>query len=757
MANGRTPTFATSFSTDRPGPRTLPLPFQQLFAAGSVIQTRGEKERDAFNEFETGLAIMDVAPGDQENKQKFLSDFTNAATEVIDKFGGNFSDIRLGNELQRVKRDFLKDPKLQAFTQNRANFEIQKKRQAIAAATGIDPRILATTAIPEEFSSVDPETGQVRIVDPTQFAKAFDVSKRFESLINNAMPDAIASSGLDKLVPFITLEDGTIIPQFTSFEQKKLTFDKLIDIILSRQDEFMQSPEGQQLMREVAVNTGLQGQELINEVNQEYKQRAIGVANEKVFGQTRTGRKLGGAIRPRAGGDKDTDDDSEFSVAFGTSETRNSLIPNTSSNEEIKVLDIRKLLNNSNNRQENLSKKIKNSSNPVDRSRLKNIDDIEKSKTRNYQGILNAAHNGVIDKLDPVLQDIFRDLEILNTPNLSKKIAEVFKENPIPLSLSSTLSQSIIISNDRGRDLVGAAEDLGITVKELEKFAPIIKQPAETKFKNPQTLVGVREDRLNEVFKKSLERKLGKKLPDDLNLVRIARQYQSLLNESLNEFQQGEPIQGIVGVEYDPLDPKQKKDQDLIQGELIANLRQNPRQHLRNNTVLKFEGLEVDDLINLMEDKDDFNKLKIEVTGRSNTLTSALNEILPRVGPATRFNVSDEDGDLIGTYFIGLSRSAARERYKANSKLIIPDRLLTEINLEIPSIIHLADYIKNSESIIKVIPNMDVKAETGQVTYTVLLNNEPLKTQGQTMIFPTRADVAKQLTNIIQKRNKEAK
>ena len=248
-------TLATSFSTDRPGPRTLPLPFQQLFAAGSVIQTRGEKERDAFNKFESTLADIDVAPGDDVNKQKFFSDFTDRATQVIDKFGGNFSDIRLGNELQKVKRDFLKDPRLNAFAQNKINFETQQKRTAIAAATGIDPRILATTGIPESFTSIGPE-GEIRIVEPTQFAKAFDVSKRFESFINNAMPDVLASTNTS----FKTLPDGTILPAYTSFESKKLTLEKLTEILQSREGEFFNTPEGQQFSRQVAFeNPGLQG------------------------------------------------------------------------------------------------------------------------------------------------------------------------------------------------------------------------------------------------------------------------------------------------------------------------------------------------------------------------------------------------------------------------------------------------------------------------------------------------------------------
>ena len=292
-----------------------------------------------------------------------------------------------------------------------------------------------------------------------------------------------------------------------------------------------------------------------------------------------------------------------------------------------------------------------------------------------------------------------------------------------------------------------------MTKAELEEFAPVVKKPHPGG--GGSIVVGIKNERLNKVLKESLERKLGQKLPEDIDLVQLANGYEGFLSENLNALQQGEVVQGFEGVEYDPLDPKQKKDQDLIQAELVANLRLNPKQHLLGNTVFKLEGNDIDELVDIMEDKEDFHKLKIEVIGRSDRSESGLNTILPRVGPGTKFTVSDEDGDLVGSYFIGLSKSAARERYKSNPKLVVLDKLLTEMNIEIPSTIHLSDYIPNTSSIVKIVPNTDVKSETGQVSYTVLLNNETLKSQGQTMVFPTRGAVAVQLSKIISSNQKK--
>ena len=423
------------------------------------------------------------------------------------------------------------------------------------------------------------------------------------------------------------------------------------------------------------------------------------------------------------------------------------------------MIDINKVRATASINKQNLEKKRRNATNSIDKKRLDNVIGIENSKDRSYNNIISTATKMTISKMSPFLAEVLGNNPLASVEGGSDALLNVIQdiEKEVPGITEALLNAPISgsLTNKEGKletrgIFASTAERLSIPEETLKRF---FKIEEESSLLEPtlsfKRLVPDKE-KINKFVTDKISRKLGVNIDiGDEDFVSILQEFGNLQNESLNEIQQGQTIQGARAVVYNTLDPKQKKDKNLIQEELIRNLRQNPRQYLTNRTVFELGGEDISDLINRLEDTDEFDKLKIEITARTPVDISQLDHVLPGIGPGHEFTITDEDGNVVGTYFDGLTRAGSKERYSTNPTLRIPDRLLTEIHPDIENTVYLADYIDGVDDIIKVIPDLSVKAETGQSTYTLLLNGKPITTEGQTITLANRGDVVRLITQII--------
>lgn len=138
----------------------IPLPFDELVKAGSLIQERGDQIEQQQMAVQTGLSSMEaLAPGYSQFRDRFAADYRNSATTLLDKYQGNTSNPEFIRDMRRLNLQYSSDPRLQTIRQGN---ELYKQNQQIAAKlraegklfiqpnfTGVDERGNLTSTVPQ--------------------------------------------------------------------------------------------------------------------------------------------------------------------------------------------------------------------------------------------------------------------------------------------------------------------------------------------------------------------------------------------------------------------------------------------------------------------------------------------------------------------------------------------------------------------------------------------------------------------------------
>lgn len=137
----------------------VPLPFDELLKAGSLIQERGDLAEQQQMQVQTGLASMEaLAPGYSQFRDKFANDYKSSATTLLDKYQGNTSNPEFIRDIKRLNMQYSSDPRLQTIKQGndlyRQNQQIAAKMKAEGKLyiqpnfTGVDERGNLTANVP---------------------------------------------------------------------------------------------------------------------------------------------------------------------------------------------------------------------------------------------------------------------------------------------------------------------------------------------------------------------------------------------------------------------------------------------------------------------------------------------------------------------------------------------------------------------------------------------------------------------------------
>lgn len=146
-------------------PEYVPLPMQELFQAGQVLQNRYDENLANIDAVGTGLASIEARlPGHKEYVSKLSSDYRNKTSELLDKYGGNAADPQFQREFSRIKNQFVNDRNLSTILM--AN-EAAKRNEEIAARMAAEGKLFVNpkgTGVDAQGNIVN-DVGQIRGVN----------------------------------------------------------------------------------------------------------------------------------------------------------------------------------------------------------------------------------------------------------------------------------------------------------------------------------------------------------------------------------------------------------------------------------------------------------------------------------------------------------------------------------------------------------------------------------------------------------------
>lgn len=252
-------------------PEYVPLPMQELFQAGQIIQERQDRNLQEMADIETGLASIEARlPGHKDYVRNLSAGFRNESSELLDRFGGNATDPQFQREFSRLRSKYANDSNLSTILM--AN-EAAKRNDEIAANLAAQGKLFVNpkgTGVDAEGNLIN-DVGQVRGVNTLD-----NLAKRLR--------DAMGS----------TTEVGDLITNRPAIEQ---TQKEILQSLADGSPEFMD-------LRQAYMDQGLSASQADNQVAQDV-QRMFGEYaiqertnwDKKKFEANERQRKLDNAIR----------------------------------------------------------------------------------------------------------------------------------------------------------------------------------------------------------------------------------------------------------------------------------------------------------------------------------------------------------------------------------------------------------------------------------------------------------------------------
>ena len=115
----------------------VPIPFQEMSAAGAAIQQRGDLAEQQQMQQEIGLASMEaLAPAYAKFRDTFVNDYKTKAGALLEKYK-NPSDPEFIRESRKLNLTFAADPRLQTIKQGNEFIKGQQKIAQELSAKGI--------------------------------------------------------------------------------------------------------------------------------------------------------------------------------------------------------------------------------------------------------------------------------------------------------------------------------------------------------------------------------------------------------------------------------------------------------------------------------------------------------------------------------------------------------------------------------------------------------------------------------------------
>lgn len=126
-------------SVEQTLPQYIPLPFNELMAAGQQLQQRYDTNLAGLDQTATGLASIEARlPGHRQYVSDFTNRFRTEADELLSKYNYNAADPQFSRELTRLRSRYTNDPNLRTILM--AN-EADKRNSELAAKMAAEGRL----------------------------------------------------------------------------------------------------------------------------------------------------------------------------------------------------------------------------------------------------------------------------------------------------------------------------------------------------------------------------------------------------------------------------------------------------------------------------------------------------------------------------------------------------------------------------------------------------------------------------------------
>src|SRR5690606_20867839 len=198
-------------------PEYVPLPMQELFQAGQVLQNRHDENLANIDAVGTGLASIEARlPGHKEYISNLSSDYRNKTSELLDKYGGNAADPQFQREFSRIKNQFVNDRNLSTILM--AN-EAAKRNEELAARMAAEGRLFVNprgTGVDAQGNIIN-DVGQIRGVNTLDnLANRIKIAADTKTEVGNLITNNPALEQAQKEIAH-ALEMGS--PQFADLKQ----------------------------------------------------------------------------------------------------------------------------------------------------------------------------------------------------------------------------------------------------------------------------------------------------------------------------------------------------------------------------------------------------------------------------------------------------------------------------------------------------------------------------------------------------------
>lgn len=181
MANGN-PWFS---AVEQTLPQYVPLPFQELAAAGQAIQSRYDTAMAGLDATATGLATIEARlPGHQQYVSEYANRFRTEADELLSRYNYNAADPQFGRELTRLRSRYQNDPNLRTIQSANQMYDANLKTRQKLMETG--QRFIDTT---RGRTGIDPETG--RLTADTGMIRATNYDEDLRTMFRDTLQATI--------------------------------------------------------------------------------------------------------------------------------------------------------------------------------------------------------------------------------------------------------------------------------------------------------------------------------------------------------------------------------------------------------------------------------------------------------------------------------------------------------------------------------------------------------------------------------------
>lgn len=108
-------------------PEYIPMPLNELAAAGQVIQNRYDTNIQQLDQLAQGIgSIQAYLPGHREYVQNYANNFNKESEALLEKYNNNAADPNFGRDLRRLTMKYTNDPNIRTIQQANALY-LQKQ------------------------------------------------------------------------------------------------------------------------------------------------------------------------------------------------------------------------------------------------------------------------------------------------------------------------------------------------------------------------------------------------------------------------------------------------------------------------------------------------------------------------------------------------------------------------------------------------------------------------------------------------------